>query len=78
MNISARQTYRRKLLGRSMVRWFFAGILFAIIRDKEVLDYFTTAKTILQILFFTVGGGFLFFWITSKVINKKKQKKPSR
>ena len=68
------RTFNKYLLRRSITQWFLAGIFFAIIRDKEVLDYFITTKTIIQILFFTVVGGFLFFWVTSKIINKRKEK----
>ena len=68
------RTFNKYLLRRSITQWFLAGIFFAIIRDKEVLDYFITTKTIIQILFFTVVGGFLFFWVTSKIINTKKEK----
>ncbi len=68
------RTFNKNLLRRSITQWFLVGIFFAIIRDKEVLDYFVTTKTIIQILFFTVVGGFLFFWVTSKIINTKKEK----
>ncbi len=62
----------KNLFRRSITQWFLAGIFFAIIRDKEVLHYFITTKTLMQILFFTIIGGFLFFWVTSKIINRKK------
>lgn len=68
------RTFNKNLLRRSITQWLLAGIFFAIIRDKEVLDYFLTTKTIIQILFFTVIGGFLFFLVTSKIINTKKEK----
>ena len=68
------RTFNKNLLRRSITQWFLVGIFFAIIRDKEVLDYFITTKTIIQILFFTVVGGFLFFWVTSKIINERKEK----
>lgn len=68
------RTFNKNLLRRSITQWFLVGIFFAIIRDKEVLDYFVATKTIIQILFFTVVGGYLFFWVTSKIINTKKEK----
>ena len=70
MRLLTNVTSNKDLLRRSITQWFLAGIFFAIIRNKEVLDYFITTKTIIQILFFTTVGGFLFFW----VINKKKEK----
>ena len=74
MRFSTKGTSNKNLLKKSITQWFLVGIFFAISRNKEVLDYFITTKTIIQILFFTIVGGFLFFWVTSKIINKKMEK----
>ena len=62
------------VLKRGITMWFLAGIFFAIIQDKVVLDYFLKAKTIVQILFFTIVGGLLFSWITNRIVNKINNK----
>lgn len=67
------KTSNKNLLKRSIFQWFLIGIFFAIGRNKEVLDYFMTTETVIQILFFTIVGGALFFWGTSKIITKKRE-----
>lgn len=61
--------------------WGFAtGILFAIVQNKEVLRYFTSWITILQILFFVVGGCFFAltvgksFWKREMKVRESKEK----
>ena len=55
---------------------FTTGILFAIVQNKEVLKYFKDWVTLLQILFFVIGGCFLAltvgksFWIRSMKSNE--------
>jgi uncharacterized integral membrane protein len=64
----------KEVLKRGITIWLLAGFFFAISQDKVVLDYFLKAKTIIQILFFTIVGGLLYSWITYKIINKNKNK----
>jgi len=67
-------TSNKNLLKRSVFQWFLVGIFFAIGRNKEVLNYFLSTETIIQILFFTIVGGALFFWGTSKILTKKRER----
>jgi hypothetical protein len=78
MKFFSDQTFNRNLFKRSILQWFLAGILFAIISDKEVLNYFISTETIIQILFFTIVGGFIFFWVTSKIIKKRSSNQITR
>ena len=56
---------------------FLTGVLFAIAMNKEVLKYFTSWTTLLQILFFILGGFLLAFtsgkslWKKGKAIEQK-------
>jgi hypothetical protein len=59
---------------------FVTGVLFAIVQNKEVLKYFTSWMTLLQILFFVLGS-FLFaytsarsLWKRGKALEARKEK----
>ena len=57
--------------------FFFIGTYTAIIQNKAILDYFLKTEIIVQILFFTIFGGLLYSWGTSKlikIINRNKDK----
>ncbi len=75
MNFQKDETFKSQLLKRSLLQWFLVGIFFAISQDKEILQYFISLKTIILISFFTVVGGLLFFWGTSKIIAKRRNNK---
>lgn len=64
----------RKLLIRSFGQMLVIGLLTVIVQDKKVLDYFLSTEIILQILFFTIVGGLLFYWITRKILQKRRNK----
>jgi hypothetical protein len=54
-----KEFYWKKAIWRLGLPWgFITGILFAIIRNKEVLHYFMNWQTLLLLLFFMVGGCF--------------------
>jgi hypothetical protein len=75
MNFHRNETFKVQLLKRSILQWFLVGIFFAISQNKEVLQYFITPKTIIQILFFSIVGGLFFFWITNKFVGNKRNNK---
>ena len=75
MNFQKDETFKSQLLKRSLLQWFLVGIFFAISQDKEILQYFISLKTIIQISFFTFVGGLLFFWGTSKIIDRRRNNK---
>ena len=65
----------KDLLKRGMVTSFIIGIFTAIIQDEVVSKYFLQMGTIVHILLFTIVGGLLYSWGTSKlikIINRKK------
>jgi hypothetical protein len=60
MEKSEKSKMRMDLLKRGFSQFLLVGILYAIIRDKEVLAYFLSLDTILTVLIFAVLGGLLY------------------
>jgi len=52
------------LLKRGFGQFLLTGILYAIIRDKEVLAYFLSLDTIITVLLFGVLGGLTYMFTT--------------
>jgi hypothetical protein len=66
-----REFYWKRAIWVIGLPWgFLTGMLFAIVRNKEVLKYFTETKTIVQLLFFILGG-FLLAFTSGKSLWKK-------
>jgi hypothetical protein len=79
---SFKEFYWKRAVWTIGLPWgLLTGILFAITRKKEVLEYFTNWITLLQILFFILGGFLLAFtygkslWKRGKAIEAEKEKK---
>jgi hypothetical protein len=54
-----KQFYWKSAIWRLGLPWgFITGILFAIVRDKDVLNYFLSWPTLLLLLVFMIGGCF--------------------
>ncbi|HPJ60280.1 MAG TPA: hypothetical protein P5180_00910 [Bacteroidales bacterium] len=68
---SFKEFYWKRAIWNIGIPWgFVTGVLFAIVRNKEVLAYFTTGITLLQILFFILGG-FLLAYTLGRNLWKK-------
>lgn len=75
-----KEFYWKRVIWVTGLPWgFFTGVLFAIVRNKEVLRYFTNWITLLQILFFVLGSFLLSYsfgkslWKRGKALESRKE-----
>ncbi len=71
---SFKEFYWKRAIWLIGLPWgFLTGVLFAIARNKEVLKYFTNWITLLQILFFIIGGFLLALTAGKSLWNRGKK-----